>query len=254
VPLSIRWEDIDRERSKPSWIEIQKNDLKKIGIIWQQEFLQSENHHRHREAFDVALKRGQVYPCFCTRQEVQNAVQALASAPQRAGEQRVYSGACRNLTSAEVEQKAAHFPHRDIGYRIRIEGEPSGTKDFLVARENMKESVWTPAYHWACALDDGWQNYRWLVRAWDLESADRPQRHVRDLFGLMHPEAIYTALVVQGPHRVRLEKRSAGLTLEEWLKTGRSVEDLIRAFEGSVTGDFEASEVNRELSVESLFQ
>jgi glutamyl-tRNA synthetase len=103
VPLSIRWEDIDRERSKPSWIEIQKNDLKKIGIIWQQEFLQSENHHRHREAFDVALKRGQVYPCFCTRQEVQNAVQALASAPQRAGEQRVYSGACRNLTSAEVE-------------------------------------------------------------------------------------------------------------------------------------------------------
>lgn len=83
----LRIEDLDHPRDKPGAAREAIEDLKWLGFDWDEEYVQSERKALYREA----LAQLPVYPCVCTRRDVENA----QSAPH-AGEQLYYPGICRD--------------------------------------------------------------------------------------------------------------------------------------------------------------
>src|SRR5262249_19544333 len=154
--------------------------------------VQSEARARHWEVFLGAVREGRVYPCFCSRKEVREALAGLASAPHAAPP--VYSGQCRDLRERQAR------PAPGAGWRLRAQ-DPTGGQDFRVphpAGAEPDEASFVPAYAWACAIDDADGDYRLLVRAWDLESSAEPQRQVQRWLGLRElPAVFHTALVTR---------------------------------------------------------
>jgi glutamyl/glutaminyl-tRNA synthetase len=234
LPWIVRYEDIDRPRVLAGALEQQRADLIAFGMVADVELVQSAFHSRHLEVFEMARASGAVYPCACSRREVQTALAELASAPHD-GIAPVYSGNCRaHPLSSEGARGAAA-----IAWRFKMPLE-DGRDDFIVARTNSVDdnSSFAPAYHWACAIDDFDGGYDLIVRSSDLGPAMPLQRAIQEW--LAHAEskppypmrAFHTALVTQD-NGVRLEKRTLGVTLPELVAGGWDEIKIWRAFEKS---------------------
>ena len=242
VPWVVRFEDIDRPRVVASARARQLSEMKALGMVPDETHLQSEQHERHWELFSEALADGQIYPCFCSRKEIRENVDGVASAPH--GDplepvRLVYSGRCRSL-----ERTPSHsLP--SLAWRFRSE-DASGAADFIVARTSPdldgerrpEKTHFTPAYHWACAIDDYFGEYELLVRAADLAGAIEQQRRIQSWIAHhlgeteVHNPVFHTALVVQDSGQ-RLEKRTKGVTFEELLAKGWTAKRLRELFERS---------------------
>jgi glutamyl/glutaminyl-tRNA synthetase len=97
----------------------------------------------------------------------------------------------------------------------------------------------TPAYHWACALDDYDQNVEWIVRCIDLKEALPLQQQLQLRFAEIDrklnwipPSVFHTALVVNADGS-RLEKRSKGVTLRELSERGKGTQEILQGFKRS---------------------
>lgn len=232
-PWIVRFEDIDRPRVVPGAQELQLQDLVDLGMVPDRIEVQSHFLERHQRLFDRAVAQGQVYPCSCSRKDVQQALAEAASAPHHTVP--AYSGACRPQAGADVKTQAGKESSEGaLAWRFRMPDE-SGRDDFIVARTGPTGFV--PAYHWACALDDAEGAYLWLVRAADLAEALIPQQAVQrwalreqdrpvELASVFH-----TALVVQDDGH-RLEKRTRGVTWPE-LRERHDAASLLGLFEKS---------------------
>lgn len=237
MPWVVRFEDIDRPRVMYAAKESQLADMRTLGLVPDQMMDQSDRWERHVQVFEAFRKEGFVYPCFCSRQMVREALEGLASAPHASVPH--YNGHCRHLKKFPV----TNLP--TLAWRLKMPDE-SGRDDFIVARTSThldskgipKKDSFVPAYHWACAIDDVDGNYQLLVRAWDLENVTDLQRAIqKNLCRLegkkIQPAAIFhCALIVQNDGH-RLEKRTQGVTLEELLKSGHTPESLIQKFSTS---------------------
>jgi len=238
-PWIVRFEDIDQPRVVRGAQEQQLEDLRALGLEPDEALIQSQLHSRHLELFLEAVRRKQVYPCFCSRKEVRD--QLIASAPHLAlGESPpIYHGHCRNL---------AEYPKHSLpglAWRFRA-NDNTGAHDFVVARTGPvldsdrlpDPATFVPAYHWACAIDDWDGGYRLLVRAYDLWSAAEQQRAIAGWLNSMqaNPKAIaavFHASLIIGANGERLEKRTRGVTLPELIEQGYSVTRLVALFEKS---------------------
>lgn len=234
VPWVVRFEDIDAPRVVKGAQEQQLAELKLLGLVPDQVLVQSQFHRRHWEVFWWAVQEGWVYPCFCSRKDVRDAVDGLASAPH--SEPVIYSGKCREL---QKPYRASSLP--SIAWRFKTIG--AGTNDFIVARtpaaDDLRLESFVPAYTWACAIDDYDGGYELLVRAYDLEHVVEQQRAIGRLVGLREkhgfrpmPAVYHTALVTREDGG-RLEKRTQGVTLAELVAAGHSAEQLLEAFKQS---------------------
>lgn len=265
LPWVVRIEDIDFLRVLPGAAERQLSDLADLGLVPDEIQLQTTRRPRHWELFVRAVRQGQVYPCSCSRKELADALSELASAPH--GRPPVYSGHCRRRPLSERRPTG----HPTLGWRFKSP-EPSGREDFLVARTGPSgaagpdEPSFTPAYAWACAIDDLDGGHALLVRAWDLIHVVSQQRAVQQWLAdagggpRRAAPAVFHCAVVTGPSGERLEKRTRGVTLPELAEAGHGPSEITRAFEASFAGearDFDPGEVwgesRRTLSLKDLF-
>jgi glutamyl-tRNA synthetase len=260
-PWVVRFEDIDSPRVVAGAREQQLADLAALGLLPEHVLLQSERRGRHFSLFTAAVREGSLYPCTCSRKEVGESLAGLASAPH--AELPIYSGHCRQLARAALPIKPAGS---GVAWRFRTVDE-SGHHDFIVARTSdvvADEPSFVPAYHWACAIDDYDGNYRLLVRAWDLATSTPLQREIqawiaRNTGGEARvPAVFHTSLIVQNDGQ-RLEKRTAGVTLEELREQGRNSAWILAQFRASFAADrvFPAAgtvlgELRHEISLSEL--
>ena len=88
----LRTEDLDHPKDKPGAAAQAVEDLRWLGFDWDEEYVQSERKALYREALELLRNRTipLVYPCVCSRKDVE----AAQSAPH-AGEQLYYPGTCR---------------------------------------------------------------------------------------------------------------------------------------------------------------
>ena len=113
----LRIEDIDTTRCRPEFVEAIFRDLDWLGVSWDGEVRrQSEHFDDYRTVLDQLTARDLVYPCFCTRSEIEAEIAASASAPHGpppAGpDGPLYPGTCRRLTpAARATRLAAGHPH-----------------------------------------------------------------------------------------------------------------------------------------------
>jgi glutamyl/glutaminyl-tRNA synthetase len=215
----------------------QLEEMARLGLVADQILIQSELSTRHQELFERAVATGAVYPCFCSRKEVTEALAGMASAPHRATA--VYTGQCRARPAGAAP---ADYSQPGLAWRFRrVEG--GGARDLIIARTapgldsrgRPDFQSFVPAYNWACAIDDWDGGYALLVRAADLGDVLEPQRAIQEWVAresgapVRFPAVFHTALVVTDSGE-RLEKRTRGVTLPDLEASGVTVESLLARF------------------------
>ena len=78
----LRFEDIDAPRVRPEFYQEIERDLQWLGFTWDETPLRQTTRVAAYEAALTELRvRNLVYPCFCTRREIQNEIANMAAAP-----------------------------------------------------------------------------------------------------------------------------------------------------------------------------
>ena len=212
----LRIEDLDPQRSRREFEELQLADLRALGIGWDEEPLrQSERGWFYDDALAKLHAAGRLYPCFCTRAEIREA----ASAPHGKLPDGFYPGTCREIPPAERRRRieaGERFALRlraggeRIEFKDRLLGHMSGVvDDFVVVRADGVH-----AYQLAVVVDDAAQGIGEVVRGADLADSTPRQILLQRLLGLPTPSYAHVPLVL-GPSGARLAKRDGGATLAD---------------------------------------
>ena len=215
----LRIEDLDRERSKPQFIDAVQRDFEMLGLTWDRgPYFQSDRDEAYEAAFRKLQDVGLTYPCFCSRADLH-----AASAPHR-GEKLIYPGTCRNLSQSEIESKAkAKKPALrliakdvNIAFTDLVQGPYSQNLehdcgDFLIRRS---DSAF--AYQLAVVVDDAAQGITSVVRGVDLLCSTPQQIYLQRLLGLPESTYAHIPLLVAEEGR-RLSKRDHDAELDELL-------------------------------------
>src|SRR5262252_9831956 len=108
----LRIEDIDRSRCRPEFEAAIFADLAWLGLSWEVPVRRQSDHiGEYRAALDALASRGLLYPCFCSRKEIQAEIAAAAGAPQGpeggGPEGPLYPGTCRSLPAPDRARRIA---------------------------------------------------------------------------------------------------------------------------------------------------
>jgi glutamyl-tRNA synthetase len=214
--IVLRIEDIDSSRVKPGADEQACLDLRWLGLDWDEgPLVQTERLPLYREALTRLQARELVYPCTCSRSDVERA----ASAPHLEHEGPVYPGTCSHRKAAD----AAGLGDCPYCWRFRVPAESPAFVDgfrgpthidlravggdFVVWKSPRPgSSASTPAYQLAVVVDDAAQGVTEVVRGDDLVPSTPRQLLLYEAFGLPPPAFSHVPLVV-GPDGRRLAKR-----------------------------------------------
>jgi len=227
----LRIEDIDRTRCRPEYDEAILEDLTWLGLAWDGEVRRQSEHF---DDYQVALARleemGVLYPCFCTRREIQVEIARAGGAPQgEAGP--VYPGTCRRLSPSERGHKIAcgadYALRLDVGVAIArtgplewpedgraVKATPEALGDVVLARKDVPVS-----YHLAVTVDDALQGVTLVTRGADLFAATHIHRLLQALFGLPTPAYRHHPLLTDASGR-RLAKRDKAMTVRDMREAG----------------------------------
>jgi len=224
----MRVEDLDTPRVVSGSVAGILGDLAWLGLDWDEgpdvggpcaPYVQSQRRTLYDEAFDRLRRAGRVYPCFCTRRDIQ----AAASAPQAPGDEVLYPATCRDLDESEITGRvAAGHAH---AWRFRVEpGSIAGFDDavagpFTPADGSVGDFVvrradGVAAYQLAVVVDDIAMRINEVVRGADLLVSTVRQRLLFDALGAPPPAFAHVPLLL-GEVGVRLSKRHHGMTLAE---------------------------------------
>jgi glutamyl-tRNA synthetase len=97
----LRNDDLDRDRCKPEFVRAMYEDLRWFGLDWSEgpdcggpfaPYNQSERMAHYRAVLTKLIELGTVYPCTCSRKDIQAAV----TAPHAADDEAIYPGTCRH--------------------------------------------------------------------------------------------------------------------------------------------------------------
>lgn len=227
--LLLRIEDIDGPRVKPRAMAQALTDLRWMGLDWDGEpVLQTDRMAEYAAAAERLHAGGFLYPCVCTRREIEEA----ASAPHENGDGPVYPGSCRGkFADAETARRksgrdpalrfvvsASKVPFCD-GFRGDQPGSVTG--DFVVQKRDGG-----PAYQLAVVVDDAAQGINEVVRADDLLSSTPRQLLLYEALGLCPPQFVHVPLVVGGDG-LRLAKRHGDTSLRYFRERGVSAQELV---------------------------
>ena len=211
----LRIEDLDPDRSRAEYAEAIRDDLRWLGLDWDREMpLQSTQTPVYAEQFERLRKRGLIYPCFCTRNELH-----AASAPHASDGTLLYAGTCRNLTPAQIAVQT-----RKPAWRIRVPEETISFRDgvFGAVTQNLatacgdfilRRSDGVYAYQLAVVCDDALGGITQVVRGCDLLPSTPRQIWLGRELGFVQPAYYHVPLLV-APDGRRLSKRERDLDME----------------------------------------
>ncbi|HEY1376893.1 MAG TPA: tRNA glutamyl-Q(34) synthetase GluQRS, partial [Gemmataceae bacterium] len=231
----LRVEDIDSPRVKPGAAEQALADLRWLGLDWDAgPVVQTERLSLYEAALDQLKARELVYPCTCTRSDVEQA----ASAPHRPasgypdGADVVYPGTCSHRSVAD----AAALAGRPFAWRFRAADVPAYDDLFRgpvqLGRDDIGGDfvVWksqgTPAYQLAVVVDDADNGVTVVIRGDDLVSSTPRQLLLYRALGLTPPAFAHVPLVV-GPDGRRLAKRHGDTRLSSLRAAGVRAEQIV---------------------------
>ncbi|HEX6441134.1 MAG TPA: tRNA glutamyl-Q(34) synthetase GluQRS [Stellaceae bacterium] len=240
----LRIEDIDPTRCRPEFEAAIIEDLRWLGLDWDGPVRrQSEHLDDYRAALARLDAQGLLYPCFCTRREIQAEIARAGGAPQ--GELGApYPGTCRGLSAAEREarvQAALDYALRlDVAAALartgpldwheggtRIAADPMALGDVVLARKEVPTS-----YHLAVTVDDALQGVTLVTRGADLFAATHIHRRLQALLDLPTPRYRHHPLLTDAAGR-RLAKRDRAQTIRAMRESGMTAKEVVAAAQSS---------------------
>jgi len=247
--LAMRMDDLDPERSKAEYADAAIEDLRWLGIRWQEgpgavgtstsgaekaggrwpygPYFQSKRHSLYENAFRRLLRLGYLYPCRCSRKDLAAAASAPHEGAQQADDEPIYPGTCRNLSN-EIAQlpgpTATKFGPESANWRFRVADgvavefldQHLGPQRFVAGVDFGDFLVWrkdnTPSYQLACAVDDASMQITEVVRGADLLKSTARQILLLRALGFNTPKWFHCTLVADHNGQ-RLAKRHDALAL-----------------------------------------
>jgi glutamyl-Q tRNA(Asp) synthetase len=227
----LRIEDIDETRSRPEFEAGIFEDLEWLGIEWEKPVRrQSEHMPTYKDALRVLTDLDLIYPCFCTRKEIEEEITRSVSAPH-GPEGALYPGTCKHLSEDEqltliAEGKAYAFRlnmdkaisyleaknkwplyWEDIG-KGEFRATPQILGDVILARKDVSAS-----YHLCVTVDDNLQNVNCVTRGEDLFYASHLHRILQEILGYNVPRWHHHGLLLDAEGK-RFAKRNNAVTLK----------------------------------------
>ncbi|MGD0157544.1 MAG: tRNA glutamyl-Q(34) synthetase GluQRS [Terracidiphilus sp.] len=260
--LIMRMEDLDPDRSRASYADAALDDLRWLGIRWQEgpdkggpfaPYVQSKRGAVYLEVWRRLLHTGRLFPCRCSRKDLANALAApheRAHSGSRGGKddnadgEPLYPGTCRLFmggtpqlpgpTAREFEDPAG------INWRFRV---PDGNviefvdlnlgpQRFVAGEDFGDFVVWrrdnVPSYQLACVADDIAMGITEVVRGADLLKSTARQILLYRALGIDPPAWYHCRLVVDHNGR-RLAKRHDSLSLRALRQRGLTPMNILSA-------------------------
>jgi len=240
--LIIRIEDIDKQRSRSHFEKSIFEDLDWIGIKYRKIIRrQSEKMSDYEAAIEELDRLNLIYPCFCTRSEIQSEILRAGYAPHGI-DHLVYPGTCRRLSKSEKEKRIK--TNKNYAWRLDIRSAakkigklswhdirlgnhevPVGIiGDVVIGRKDVPSS-----YHLASTLDDHIQRVGLVTRGEDLVESTHIHRILQSLLGLKTPFYFHHPLILDSSG-VRLSKRTRAQTIRAMKARGLSPKEVINLF------------------------
>jgi glutamyl/glutaminyl-tRNA synthetase len=247
--LVMRMEDLDTQRSRAEFAEAALQDLRWLGISWQEgpdvggplgPYVQSQRQALYVDAWRRLLRLGLIYPCRCSRKDLEAALAAPHESGSAAGapadledDEPIYPGTCRPRILANSRSFAADWVDSDAsspespeglnwrfalpqGEEIAFEDENLGPQWFVAGRDFGDFVVWrrddVPSYQLACVVDDAAMRITEVVRGADLLKSTARQILLNRALGYENPRWYHCALVTD-KNGQRLAKRHGVLSI-----------------------------------------
>ncbi|TWU67193.1 Glutamate--tRNA ligase 1 [Crateriforma conspicua] len=267
APMVLRIEDIDSPRVKPWAIQQAIDDLRWLGIEWDEgpdvggpsgPYIQTQRTDRYDQAIAKLRSLGRVYPCTCTRRDIESA----ASAPHAEFGHMIYPGLCSDWTEGDpipaegtycwrfrVRDQVVHFDDAVAGSQSLNPSRDLG--DVPVTRKTGEA-----AYQLAVILDDDAMGVTEVVRGDDLIDSTFWQIELADALGLSVPSYAHVPLVIGDDGR-RLAKRHGDTRLDHLRRCGVDPQDVILWAAGSLgigdlptAGEWETDRLHRHIAAQ----
>lgn len=195
--MFLRLEDLDRNRTKPGFVDAMERDLAWFGLDWDGVIRQSDREAVYGEVLSELVGRGLVYACDCSRARIRASGAAAPDGSYR------YPGTCRKQIVLSENWRSEARP-----LRLRLDSMPielldesglnlSGDAALLFGDPILRRRDGSYAYHFASVLDDAKQGVTRVVRGRDLALSTLPQVALQDLLGLPTPAYRHHALFME---------------------------------------------------------
>ena len=227
----LRIEDLDQGRAREEFISAIFEDLHWLGLKWEEPVLrQSGRMAAYRAALTRLQKEELLYPCFCSRGDIEEEIARAAEAPH-GPDGPLYPGTCRNMdykdVVARIASGAVYSLRLDVAKAAKRAGpltlhehdatvtvDPLRFGDLILARKDVPAS-----YHLAVVVDDAFQGVDLVTRGEDLLPAAHVQRLLQKLLGLPEPAYAHHRLILDEEGR-KFSKRDQAVTLKALRESG----------------------------------
>jgi glutamyl-tRNA synthetase len=238
--LVLRMEDLDPDRSKPRYFERLLEDLRWLGLDWDEgpdkggpyaPYYQDARRHLYEDALHVLERKGFLYPCYCSRAELRTVAQAPHTGEIVGG----YPGTCRKLTLQEQAEKQREgrkasirlivpdicIEYCDLCYGLIRQEIAREVGDFIVRRADGVH-----AYQLAVVVDDAMMHISHVLRGADLLDSTPRQLLLYRLLNRPAPCFAHVPLFM-GEDGQRLSKRHGDISIAQLRAKGTRAETII---------------------------
>ena len=230
--MVLRIEDTDVERSESRYERQLLEDLKWLGLDWDEgpdvggpfpPYRQSDKLAVYLEHAERLVAEGKAYYCFCTPEELEHGRE------QAMKEHRppIYPGTCRKLDPAEARRRKKagdscairlHIPERPIRFHDMVRGAVEFSNE-VVSDPIILRSSGVPVYNYVVVIDDAEMRITHVIRGDDHLSNTPKQVALYEALGWPVPEFAHLSTIL-GPDRERLSKRHGATSVAAFREMG----------------------------------
>ncbi len=224
----LRVEDTDQERSSIDSVRAVLDDLKWLGLQWDEgpevggpfaPYFQSERKGLYREHTELLIRERKAYRCYCTKEELDAQREALKAANPKANF--VYPGTCRDRTDQPGVPFVVRFRSPTTGttdFNDRVFGHistpNSAQQDFVLLRTDGY-----PLYNLAATIDDHLMEITLVARGRDHIGNTPQQILLYRAFGWEPPEFAHLPMMLSSKGE-KLSKRNGSVSVKEYRDKG----------------------------------
>ena len=235
----LRIEDTDKERSEQKWTDEVIEQLKWLGIEWDEgpdidgkfgPYKQSQRIDIYKKYLEKLLEEKKAYYCFCSEEDLEAKRQDQMSrglAPK-------YDGKCRNLSKEEVQKKITANEPSVIRFKIldkkikfadlirgEVEFDAGLLGDVVIAKD-----LENPLYHFAVVVDDFEMQISHIIRGEEHLSNTSRQILIQEALEFYQPVYAHLPLMLNAD-KSKMSKRQGDVAISDYHNNGYLPEALI---------------------------
>jgi glutamyl-tRNA synthetase len=223
--MILRIEDTDFERSSEEMVEGILEGMRWLGLNWDEgPFYQSKRLELYKATAQKIIDAGHAYPCFCTKEELEQ----RRAAATVAGRPPMYDRRCRKIAKEDAQRRVAAGESAAIRFAVpeggatsfkdavfgKVEFANAEIEDFVLLR-----SDGIPTYHLSVVADDIDMRLTHIIRGADHISNTPKQVLQYRALGAELPVFAHVPLIL-GPDKTRLSKRHGATSVISYKELG----------------------------------